>query len=1107
MSSLMSGLRKKVILSLLIVGSLPLIIGLLLAYIRGTYELRNTIGHNFEGLAGEVAHKTDLIIAKELGELQHYTSSLDLIRVIETSNKTYNGLSPSEIEKRLKEGEATWNAEKNPGVHPKGILGNLGSRYLVKSTIVENKEKINAALFATDKMGAVVASINGYPKYLNSEEEWWKKTYNEGNGKVYLGNEYFDEAAKAHVWEVTIPVINEENNQVIGTLKAVLKINEFFQPSIFRIRFGKTGHAMLVDSEGKVIICPVLPTGAHIADKQLISLVTSPHQGWIKAENDAHGGKNSIVGFAPIEDTNQVLKGSVGKSWHSFIRQDPKELYSPLYTMLRDVIIYGVLLIGVIITAGLIMSERLVQPIKALQEGAEIIGRGNLDHHLTITTNDEIGVLGDKFNEMTKKLKRSYLEIEDSLEKLKEMDKFKSEFISLVSHELRTPLTSIIGFSELLIDRVPGEINMVQEEYIKNVQSSGQQLLEIINNLLDISKLQAGKLELVLSDFDIGGLISEIEGSVMPLINRKELNFENSIEDGIPMIYADRAKIKQTLLNLISNAIKFTPKGGFVRIDVTGIVVQERPMLQISVADTGVGIAAEDRTKIFEEFRQVDSTYAREYPGTGLGLSIAKRFVEMHGGFIWVESRPGEGSAFSFRIPVKAEKPAASKIDSTQVKETGTRAIEGQSSNVKIQSSNDSDAPQILVVEDDLKTSKLMGLYLTQSGYRVIYAYDGVEAVERAKEHRPFAITLDIMIPNKDGWQVLRELKGLTETKDIPVIIVSIINDKEMGFFLGAADYLAKPIDKKKLLESLKNKSFTTKVKKKPVSILAIDDDPQILMLLESMLGAEGFGVVKASSGEEGYNTAVEIQPDIIILDLLMPDINGFEILRRLKGHPTTKGIPVIILTAKELTSDDRRLLNGKIMEVVTKSGSLREDLVNEIKRFEKLYPDKGGMIDGLTGLYNERYLRNRLNEEIARYGRFKRPFSMIIMNIDEFRHYNEVNGTEEGDKVLKELADLIKKNTRAQNSVCRRGGSSFAIVLTETYIDTAFQVAEKLKDLIEYHHFPHREKQPAGRLTIAAGVASFNDDIGTSDRLIVKAQKAADDARTGSGNRVIKSV
>ncbi|MEK7871321.1 MAG: HAMP domain-containing sensor histidine kinase, partial [Nitrospirota bacterium] len=391
--------------------------------------------------------------------------------------------------------------------------------------------------------------------------------------------------------------------------------------------------------------------------------------GWIKAENDAHGGRNSIVGFAPIEDTNQILKGSIGKSWHSFIRQDPKELYSPLYTMLRDVIIYGVLLIGVIITAGLIMSERLVQPIKALQEGAEIIGRGNLDHRLTITTNDEIGVLGDKFNEMTEKLKRSYLEIEDSLEKLKEMDKFKSEFISLVSHELRTPLTSIIGFSELLIDRVPGEINMVQEEYIKNVQSSGQQLLEIINNLLDISKLQAGKLELVLSDFDIGGLISEVEGSVMPLINRKELSFENRIEDGIPMIYADRAKIKQTLLNLISNAIKFTPKGGFVRVDVTGTIVHDRPMLQISVADTGVGIAAEDRTKIFEEFRQVNSTYAREYAGTGLGLSIAKRFVEMHAGFIWVESRPGQGSTFSFRIPVKTEKPTTSKEDSWQVKE------------------------------------------------------------------------------------------------------------------------------------------------------------------------------------------------------------------------------------------------------------------------------------------------------------------------------------------------------------------------------------------------------------------------------------------------------
>lgn len=1106
MGFLMSGLRRKVIVSMLIVGSLPLFFGLLLAYIRGSYELRNTIGVNFEGLAGEAAHKTDLTISKELGELQHYASSSDLIMVLKASNKAYEGLAPSKIEERLMIGETKWLTERILTVQSKGILENQGSSYLKESTRLEKKEGIHMALFVTDKMGALIASINGRPKYRHQEEGWWKEAYNGGKGKVYIGDIYFDNSEKVYSWDLALPIMNEKYTQVIGILKANLNIKEFFQPAIFHIRFGKTGHAMLIDSEGRVIICPVLPTGGHVADKELVKAVTISHSGWIKAENDAHGGRNSIVGFAPVVDVNLLLKGSSGKSWHSFIRQDPKELYSPLYSMLRDVIIYGILLIGVIVTAGLIISERLVIPIKALQEGAEIIGRGNLEHHLNITTNDEIGVLGNKFNEMTVKLKRSYLDIEDSLEKLREMDKFKSEFISLISHELRTPLTSIIGFSELLIDKVPGEINMVQEEYIKNIQSSGQQLLEIINNLLDISKLQAGKLELVLTDFDIRGLVSEVEGSVMPLINRKELRFENQIEDGIPMIYADRAKIKQTLLNLISNAIKFTPKGGNISIAVTKTAINNRSMLQVSVTDTGVGISAEDKEKIFEEFRQVNSTYAREYPGTGLGLSIAKRFVEMHGGSIWVDSRSGDGSTFTFRIPIKTERQIS--IDSSRETEPRGRVVDTEPRGRVLEEkavAAKSELPQILVVEDDIKTSKLLDLYLTQNGYRVIHAYDGEEAIERAKENKPFAITLDIMLPKKDGWQVLKELKSMPETREIPVIIVSIISDRDMGFFLGAADYMTKPIDKKRLLESLKSKSFTTKVKKKPVSILVIDDDPQILRLLESILGAEGFGVIKAPNGEEGYKSAVEIQPDLIILDLLMPDINGFEILKRLKGHQVTRGIPVIVFTAKELTPDEIRLLNGKIMEVVAKGSSLKDDLVNEIRRFEKLYPDKGGMIDGLTGLYNERYLRNRLDEEIARYNRFRRPFSLIIINIDEFKHYNRVNGAEEGDKVLKEMADILRRNTRTQNPLCKLGGSTFAIILTETSLDTACQVAEKLRGIVEWHQFPHMETQPVGRITVAAGVASFNDDSETFEKLITRTQEAADNARGSGGNRIIR--
>jgi diguanylate cyclase (GGDEF)-like protein len=702
------------------------------------------------------------------------------------------------------------------------------------------------------------------------------------------------------------------------------------------------------------------------------------------------------------------------------------------------------------------------------------------------------------------------------VERLKEIDRFKSEFLSNVSHELRLPLTSIIGFSELLLDRIPGDLNPDQEDYIRNMQESGHHLLEIINNLLNLSKLRSGKMEIHYRTFDLAPLIDSVKRTVTPLLAKKGLSIETTVEPGATSLYTDEVKIKQILLNLLSNAIKFTSAGGEIRIRSKLTTLQNRPAVEIAVSDTGIGIRPEDKAKIFEEFQQVDSSYTRDYPGTGLGLTITKQFLDLIGGRIGVESQYGRGSTFTIVFPMQAVPKPAQPVPAAASEAVEVEDADARATAVPIPGSDDLDRsapstlPRILVVEDDPTVGKLLALYLTQEGYHVDHATDGDEAIEKARLLKPFAITLDIMLPRKDGWEVLQKLKQLPETKDIPVLIISIIENRELGFSLGATDYFAKPIDRKALLESFKKLSLTTKIRRKPVNILVIDDDPKILQLIAAILETEGFGVLKAREAEEGINLAIEIQPDLILLDLLMPDVSGFEALERLKLHPTAKNIPVIIFTARTLTEEDRNRLNTRIRGIIQKGKSLRESLLAEIRKFEKLYPDKARMVDGLTGFYNERYLQNRLADESSRAVRIQRTFSLLLANLDGFRSFNQQYGIESGNRVIQEAAELFRKNTRAANPLCRCGGSTFAILLTETTKESAALVGEKMRAAVERHAFapfesPSDNQTKPNRFTISIGVASFFEDGETPEQLMVRANLALDEARSRGGNTVVK--
>jgi signal transduction histidine kinase/CheY-like chemotaxis protein len=553
--------------------------------------------------------------------------------------------------------------------------------------------------------------------------------------------------------------------------------------------------------------------------------------------------------------------------------------------------------------------------------------------------------------ERTEELQRQQVQLQEVNVQLEIANRHKSEFLANMSHELRTPLNAVIGFSEVLLDKMFGDLNAKQEEYLDDILSSGRYLLSLINDILDLSKVEAGMLELELGTFDLRQLL---EGSLVMVKERAlahGITLALEIADDIDTLTGDERKVKQILFNLLSNAVKFTPDGGKVGITAT----MADAVVQVAVWDTGIGIAVADQQRIFEEFQQVGQGLAGNInlygtlqqalekfqqvgqglagktEGTGLGLTLAKKFVELHGGTIWVESTPGHGSTFTFTLPVVG---TASHVPLPTVQEDTARdrerAVEPASA-----------GPLVLVVEDDPRGADLLRIYLSEAGYTVDLARDGAEGLEKVKRLTPGAVVLDILLPKLDGWAFLTQVKADPVTREVPIIIVSIIDQKGKGFALGAADYLIKPVQKEDLLRTLRAFSLATKVQTAPVQILVIDDDPKAVELLAAVLEPEGFRVLRAYGGEAGIEVARAEQPDLIILDLLMPEVNGFEVLDRLAQSSATRRLPVILFTLKQLTAEEQQRVHGRIASLAQKEAFNPKEFVELVK--EALQRTLGG--------------------------------------------------------------------------------------------------------------------------------------------------------------------
>jgi len=485
---------------------------------------------------------------------------------------------------------------------------------------------------------------------------------------------------------------------------------------------------------------------------------------------------------------------------------------------------------------------------------------------------------------------------------LQEASTAKSRFLASMSHELRTPLNAIIGFAELLIDEPKeGYQPSRRQVFLDHIHKSGQHLLALINDILDLSKVEAGQMELKRSTFDLRLLASTTIESVRPMLSQKGQDLTLESPDELTA-FADEGKVRQMLLNLLSNAIKFTPPGGHITVTLanTGGV------LTVSVADTGIGIAAGDLSKLFTEFEQIDNGPGRQEQGTGLGLALTKRLAELHDGAVGVESEPGRGSRFFFTLPdtAGAAEPAHKDDEAS---------LPGES-------------PLVLVVEDSEAAAELLAETLRQAGYRVAIERSGERAVRRAIELRPHAITLDLMLPKVDGWDVLRALKDTPATRDIPVVIISVLDDHSVGFALGADDYLVKPVGRDALLKVVAGFG-PPGAHEGPHLVLAVDDDEVALQLLKEMLEPQ-FSVLLASDGTTGLELARSRQPDVMILDLTMPGLSGFEVVSKLKMDPATREMPIVILTARQLSDADRSQLNGTVARVMQKGDAGAADLL-----------------------------------------------------------------------------------------------------------------------------------------------------------------------------------
>lgn len=520
---------------------------------------------------------------------------------------------------------------------------------------------------------------------------------------------------------------------------------------------------------------------------------------------------------------------------------------------------------------------------------------------------EELQAQSEELHQTSEELQEQNHELEAQRIQVEEANRLKSEFLSNMSHELRTPLNSVMALSRVLLMQTKGKLSKDESHYLEIIERNGKNLLSLINDILDLSKIEAGRMDVTPRFFSIASTIETIMERLEPLAEEKGIMLSQTIPPDLPRIESDENRAHQILQNLIGNAVKFTANGS-VRVELKN----HGQTIIIKIIDTGIGIAQKELPHIFEEFRQVDGTSSRAYEGTGLGLAIAFKAAVMLGGGISVESTVGKGSVFTLTLPVRWR---------------GTAPV---SELTIFKSSRETILPQkkILVVDDEIESLTIISSHLAEAGYDIITAMSGKEAIGLAEKHHPFAITLDILMPEMDGWEVLQHLKQNPETEKIPVIIVSLSDHQPTGMALGAVGYVSKPVNQEMLIGEISRVAGPS-----PGSVLIADDNEIERIKILQTIENQGMTVFSTDNGNTCIDLIKKSPPDLLVLDLIMPGKSGFEVLKELRDAPETQNLPVIVLTAKDLTKDEKKKLNGNVSSILAKSDTTSFAVLEEIKK------------------------------------------------------------------------------------------------------------------------------------------------------------------------------
>ena len=583
------------------------------------------------------------------------------------------------------------------------------------------------------------------------------------------------------------------------------------------------------------------------------------------------------------------------------------------YLTVGAIILAGALLVALILSSQLqrVISKPILDLARTTREVSE---QKNYSVRALKQSHDEIGFLIDRFNEMLDQMERHEKELNAmnaqlraSQEQALAATQAKSQFLANMSHELRTPLNAIIGYSEMLEEEAADSGNEAVIPDLKKINGAGKHLLALINDILDLSKIEAGKMELYLETFDMKTMLEDVVATTRLLVQKKNNSLEVRLAPNLGSMRSDLTKVRQALFNLLSNASKFTERGV-----ITLEASREGEFVILQVRDTGIGMTPEQLGRLFQAFSQADASTVRKYGGTGLGLAITRHFCRMMGGDVTVASVPGQGSAFTIRLPIEAREAA---------QETEKKSPAAGDQLPKERNT-------VLVVDDDPSARELLQRFLNKEGFHVECAANGMEALAAAKRVQPAVITLDVMMPGMDGWAVLSKLKEDRSTADIPVVMLTIVDDKHFGHALGATEYLTKPVDRERLMEVI----HKVRQPAVPGQALVVDDDPSAREMLTRTLERLGWGTATARDGREGLDAVAARVPDLILLDLMMPRMDGFEFVSALRKQPLWRAIPIIVITAKSLTHEDRLMLQGHVQKVIQKGDISHEELLAELR-------------------------------------------------------------------------------------------------------------------------------------------------------------------------------